>query len=56
MLLVGDTMTAFRITVATEDGRITYTTLSTSSSQALIDAINMLDADEVLRLISAVRA
>lgn len=46
-------MTPFRITVATETGRVTYTAISTSSSQAVIDAVDLFD---VPCAISVVRA
>ena len=34
-------MTPFRITVATEAGRVSYFTFSTSSTQAAIDAVDL---------------
>ena len=35
-------MTPFRITVATQTGRLSYIALSTSSCQAAIDAVDLV--------------
>lgn len=34
-------MTPFRVTVSTESGRVSYIAISTSSSQAAIDAFDL---------------